>query len=131
LFVAIIGSSFTSADSEWFKNLNKPSFTPPGGIISAVWTTIFALTAVSILFVWNHLKSEWFWVIIGLFAVNGLLNIFWSYLFFRINDVGALWLKLVCLAFPFMPLFFLFGRIKGLLPCYWFPMHCGLLSRRI
>ncbi len=106
LFVAIIGSSFTSADSDWYKNLNKPSFTPPGWVISAVWTTIFALCAVSLLFVWNHLKSEWFWVVIGLFAVNGILNIFWSYLFFRLNDVGAAMVEAGLLGFSVYALIF-------------------------
>lgn len=106
LFVSLIGSSFTSADSEWYQSLNKPSFTPPGWIIGAVWTTIFALTAVSILFVWNHLKSEWFWAIIGLFAVNGLLNIFWSYLFFRLNDVGSAMVEAGLLGFSVYALIF-------------------------
>ncbi|HTY39939.1 MAG TPA: TspO/MBR family protein [Candidatus Paceibacterota bacterium] len=85
LAVSLGGSSFTSGGigSGWYDKLVKPSWTPPGWVIGIVWTTIFILAAISAILVWNGMpRSNVFWFIIMLFLLNGLLNVFWSYLFF-------------------------------------------------
>ncbi len=90
VFVSTIGSLFTGQGvSSWYKTINLPSWTPPGSVIGIVWTIIFILTAISALIVWNKFNHNYaFWVIAVLFLVNGLLNIFWSYLFFSQNLLG-------------------------------------------
>jgi len=82
--VATIGGWLTNTGMDWYKTIKLPSFTPPGAIIGAVWTTIFILSAISALIVWNMaLHNNRFWLIIGIFILNGIINVTWSLLFFN------------------------------------------------
>lgn len=111
--VSSLGSYFTSnAVNSWYLAIKKPSFTPPGSVIGAVWTVIFILATISVLIVWNKFDhNAYFWKIIGVFIVNGFLNILWSYLFFykhsmylAIWEAGILCLSVLVLIFLIWPL---------------------------
>jgi tryptophan-rich sensory protein len=88
--VAILGNWFTRGGMDWYQAINLPSFTPPGYVIGAVWTIIFILTAISAIIFWGKAPRDGrFWWVSGFFILNGLLNIFWSYLFFNRHWLGA------------------------------------------
>ena len=65
---ALLGSLFTrNAIADWYANLNKPSFTPPGWLFGPVWTALYVLMAVSAAIVWHkgldkRLPSESLWL---------------------------------------------------------------------
>ncbi|MFA6215499.1 MAG: TspO/MBR family protein [Patescibacteria group bacterium] len=83
------GSFITNGGLGWYSKIKLPSYTPAGSVIGTVWTVIFILTMISVLIVWNrHFDQKNFWLIIILFAINGGLNIFWSYLFFGLHLLG-------------------------------------------
>ena len=82
--VAVLGGMLTSGDMTWYKTIKIPSWAPPGAVIGMVWTTIFTLTAIAALLVWNKMPhTGTFWWIAAIFVLNGILNVFWSYLFFN------------------------------------------------
>lgn len=102
IVVAVLGTSMTEL-GPWYYNLNKPDFQPPDWAFGPAWTVIFALAAISGAMAWKDAPSEasreW---VIGLFALNGFLNILWSALFFRLHrpdwallEVGFLWLSIL------------------------------------
>ncbi len=93
VIVASLGSFFTAQGMEWYKTIATPGWTPSGGVISAVWTTIFILSTISVLIFWNKGKGDkYFRLIISLFITNAFLNVFWSYLFFANSLIGfAVW----------------------------------------
>jgi len=95
ILVSVTGSSFTSSGigSGWYDSIAKPSWTPPGSVIGAVWTTIFILSTISAILVWNKAKRDTrFRWIIGIFLANAVLNVFWSFLFFGQGLLGlAVW----------------------------------------
>lgn len=100
VFVSLTGSFFTTQgiESGWYEQIAKPSWTPPGSLIGIVWTIIFVLTAFALLIFWNRARRDMnFWVTIGLFALNGFLNIFWSFLFFFQGWIGAAFFEAVLL----------------------------------
>lgn len=83
--VSAIGSLITNKGMDWYDAINLPSFTPPGSFIGMVWTIIFILATFSILFFLRKNKENKeirFQPILLFFIVNGVLNIFWSILFF-------------------------------------------------
>jgi len=109
--VAFAGSLITSGGMDWYKTINLPAWTPPGSVIGAVWTTIFILSAISALIVWNRFprgrRFSWIFII---FIINALLNIFWSYLFFGKNlldfafwEAGFLFISVVLLVILIRP----------------------------
>ncbi len=108
LAVGAIGGGLTTI-GPWYRGLHKPAWTPPDVAFGVIWTTIFALAAVSGVTVWRAARSavtrEW---IIGLFALNGFLNILWSLLFFRLQrpdwaliEVMPFWLSILALVVVF------------------------------
>ncbi len=104
LLVAVLGATVTDLGPR-YQALAKPSWQPPDWSFGVIWTAIFALTAAAGVIAWRRAprgaEREW---LIGLFALNGALNIFWSILFFRLHrpdwallEVGPLWMSIVAL----------------------------------
>ena len=97
--VALLGATITDL-GPWYQSLAQPHWAPPDMVYGAAWTLIYALTALAAVTAW--LASPWRerdWLI-GLFSLNGFLNILWSLLFFRLHrpdwaviEVLALWLS--------------------------------------
>jgi translocator protein len=88
--VALSGGAFTEFGiaSGWYESLVKPDWTPPGSVISVAWLTIYVLATFSVLLVWHKFRhAHKFQVIMGLFLVNAVLNILWSYFFFAQHAV--------------------------------------------
>jgi len=99
--VALIGSHFSVMNRDWYYGLNKPSFQPPNWVFGAVWTVLFILAAISAILIWNTRPqtplTHW---IMALFALNGILNVLWSALFFGSKLIyPAIWdAALLCLS---------------------------------
>ncbi|MDE2095994.1 MAG: tryptophan-rich sensory protein [Patescibacteria group bacterium] len=89
LLVAVIGSWITKGGMLWYESILLPSWTPPGWVISVVWSAIFVLAAWAAVLTWEKKRNKRRPYLIGLFALNGLLNIGWSYLFFGLHDLAA------------------------------------------
>lgn len=85
LGVAALGGTITDI-GPWYDGLRKPDWTPPPIAFPIVWTAIFALAAVAGVAAWRAAptarQSD---TVIGLFALNGFLNVLWSLLFFRLQ----------------------------------------------
>ncbi len=108
-FVAIIAStalvaalgglaSIGEADP-WYSTLNKAPGTPPGFVFGVVWPTLYTLMAISACMVWRA-GGGWKRAdsALGLYFVQLLANLAWSYLFFKFHlaaaaliDIAALW----------------------------------------
>jgi len=84
----VIGSIFTvSSVATWYTTLEKPWFTPPGSIISAVWIILFALMGLSLFLIWQKgISSANTKIALGVFAFQLLVNILWSYVFFSLQS---------------------------------------------
>lgn len=102
IVVAVLGASMTDL-GPWYHELKKPDWQPPDWAFGPAWTIIFALAALSAATAWkdapDEASREW---VIGLFALNGFLNVLWSALFFRFHrpdwalvEVGFLWLSIL------------------------------------
>jgi tryptophan-rich sensory protein len=101
LMAGFIGSQFTTpAIPGWYAALNKPSFTPPSAVFAPVWTVLYLLMALSLFLILRagrdaaRRKRA-----LSIFALQLVLNILWSILFFGLRsplaglaDIAALWL---------------------------------------
>ncbi len=102
--VAAVGATMTDI-GPWYQGLAKPSWQPPDWLFGPAWTLIFSLAALAGIAGWraapDQASREW---MVGLFAINGVLNIAWSALFFRFRrpdwalvEVVLLWLSVLAL----------------------------------
>ncbi len=123
LVVAVFGSLLTTPQlTTWYNTLNLPSWTPPGSIIGLAWTAIFILTALSAMLVWNTApRDSRLWWIVLLFTLNGILNVFWSYLFFNQHLIGVSILEMLMLNATTIALIFLMWPLSRLAATLLFP----------
>jgi tryptophan-rich sensory protein len=102
--VAALGATVTDL-GPWYQALAKPDWNPPDVVFPMGWTLIYALITVSGITAWRaaptSAAAEW---VIGLFALNGFLNISWSLIFFRLQrpdwafaEVIVLWLSIAAM----------------------------------
>jgi len=82
-----IGGMFTGSgvSSDWYAELNKAPWTPPGWVFGAAWTFIMVCFAFFMSYCWeaaSHKKT-----IAGLYVVQWLLNVAWNPLFFSAHNI--------------------------------------------
>ncbi|MBX7483524.1 TspO/MBR family protein [Qipengyuania qiaonensis] len=83
--VAVLGATITDL-GPWYQSLEKPGWTPADPVFGIAWTLIFTLAAVAAVSTWRAAPSTRVSdTIIGLFALNGFLNVLWSLIFFRMQ----------------------------------------------
>jgi len=82
--VPVIASIVTDpGTSDWYANLNKPFFNPPGWVFGPVWTVLYILMAVSAGLVWQRgLGGANVRLALALYLVQLVLNGLWTPLFF-------------------------------------------------
>jgi benzodiazapine receptor len=95
-----VGSVFTRISvGTWYAALKKPSFTPPNWVFSPVWITLFVLMGIAAFLVWNKgLSDQKVKIALGIFAVQLILNVLWSVMFFGLRsplagliEIAVLW----------------------------------------
>ncbi|MBD0404463.1 TspO/MBR family protein [Flammeovirga sp. EKP202] len=80
-----IGGFFTGdgVPSEWYQQMNKAPWTPPGWVFGVAWTTIMITFSVYLALLY---KKENRLVFILLYAAQVILNISWNPVFFYFRN---------------------------------------------
>lgn len=109
----LLGSIFTNMSvNSWYPALVKPWFTPPDGVIPAVWTLLFTLMGVSLFLAWRAgLTLPQFRGAAYAFVAQFAVNILWSAAFFGLRSplaglvvIGLLWILILLNIYRFYPL---------------------------
>lgn len=80
-----IGGLATGAGvpSEWYQQLNKAPWTPPGWVFGFAWTAIMLCFSVYMAMLWPKLENRN--LLLGLYALQWMLNVAWNPLFFNLH----------------------------------------------
>lgn len=100
--VGSLGVIFTSSNiTTWYATVNKASFNPPNWLFGPAWTILFFLMGWAFYLVWTNSaknKSRAY----GVFAIQFVLNILWSAIFFGLKlpewaflEIILLWLAII------------------------------------
>jgi tryptophan-rich sensory protein len=112
LLGAIGGSVTVAAIPDWYAKLAKPPGTPPNAVFGPTWSLLYLMIGVSVARVW-HIGREGPGKRRALirFAVQLLLNLTWSPLFFGAHLVAValvvivvLWVTILLTILAFRPL---------------------------
>jgi len=103
--VVAVGGAVLTELGPWYYNLKKPSWQPPDWLFGPAWTTIFILEAAAGVITWHAVNgADAAALLIGTFALNGVLNIIWSLFFFKMHrpdyalrEVGFLWASIAAM----------------------------------
>lgn len=81
-----LGGLFTGSGvtSDWYANLNKAPWTPPGWVFGFAWTTIMICFSVYMAQVWTITENKK--LLIMLFALQWVLNVAWNPVFFYFHQ---------------------------------------------
>ncbi|MDO5978950.1 TspO/MBR family protein [Flavivirga spongiicola] len=112
-----LGSIFTSdaVSSDWYQELNKAPWSPPGWVFGVAWTTIMICFALYLAYLFNSANQKRKRI---LFSIQWILNVGWSPLFFYFHAVTAALICILALTLLIAYLFFNYWkelRIKTLL----------------
>jgi len=117
-----IGSWFMgdAVSGEWYSNLNKAPWTPPGWVFGAAWTLIMICFSIYLSYLFSIRNSKF---VIAVYTISVLLNVSWNYFFFnqQLTTLGLV--NIVLLTVLIIYFFITFGddklsRLKYLLLPY-------------
>ena len=72
---------------DWYQNLNKAPWTPPGWAFGAAWTTIMICFSIYMANAWITIGNTK--ILVALFMFQWILNVAWNPLFFKFHQVEA------------------------------------------
>lgn len=81
--VAASGAVFMPG--EWYRSLNKPSWTPPSWLFAPAWTVLYIMIAVA---GWLVFKAEGGRAALAVWAANLVFNAAWSWLMFGRRQIA-------------------------------------------
>ena len=116
-FAAAALGAIASIDApSFYAKLNKPSWAPPAGVFGPVWTFLYAAMGVAAWLVWRAPGARR--LALGLFGVQLVANVLWSWLFFawQLGAAAAVEiLVLLALIVATAAAFWRHSRVAGLL----------------
>lgn len=102
----------TGVDS-WFQTISKPTWNPPNWIFGPVWTTLYVLMGIALFLVWkSDTNTKWKKTAISLFALQLLLNFFWSFIFFNQQQPGWAFVEIIIMWVFILLTIFAFARVN-------------------
>ncbi|MGA8158956.1 MAG: TspO/MBR family protein [Rhodoplanes sp.] len=99
LFLAlVVGGGLTigylTAPGDWYAQLQKPAFNPPGWIFGPVWTALYVLIAVAGRRLWHRDRGGW---PMKLWWTQLVLNFLWSPVFFSAHQIAFAFIIIILL----------------------------------
>jgi tryptophan-rich sensory protein len=112
LLVGFVSSSFTVAPIDtWYQTLEKPFFTPPNWVFGPAWTILYVFMGTAFFLVWQK-KGKLSWQKEEIFyAIQLVLNFFWSIFFFGLKNPFLGQLEIIFLWIAILITLVLFWKI--------------------
>jgi benzodiazapine receptor len=112
---AAIGSSLTtSALSDWYPTLAKPSFNPPNWIFGPVWTVLYLMMAVAGWLAWRVGPPPSATAVWTPYFTQLALNTAWSGIFFYLHSPGWAFAEIILLWLAIAATIIMFYRRRPL-----------------
>ncbi|MBN8213650.1 MAG: tryptophan-rich sensory protein [Xanthomonadales bacterium] len=104
------------APNGWYAALLKPTWNPPSWVFGPVWTLLYTIMAVALWLVRRELDADD--VLrqraVALFAIQFLLNLAWTPLFFGLHSPGLAFAEICLLWIALLSTMLTFGRVNAL-----------------
>lgn len=105
-----LGGLFTGAavTGDWYTNLNKAPWTPPGWVFGFAWTSIMICFSIYMAQLWPLVENKN--VIITLFVLQWVLNVAWNpvFFYFHLSGIALVVIILLTLLIGYMLFNYLF-----------------------
>lgn len=98
----------------WFDALTKPALYPPPATFAVVWTVLYILMGVALAMIASARGARGRRLAVAVFAVQLVLNLAWSPLFFAGHQIQAALVLIIVLDVAVLATVALFARIRPL-----------------
>lgn len=102
----------SGADSAWFSALEMPAIYPPGWLFGVVWTVLYALMGIALAIVMAAKGARGRGAAVLIFAVQLVLNLAWSPVFFAAHQITGAFILIVVLDLAVLATIALFWRVR-------------------
>jgi benzodiazapine receptor len=112
LGVAAVGGWITQTSvNDWYQTLIKPPMNPPDWVFTPTWIALYVMMAVAGWRVWLRPANSLHRMAMLAFAIQLILNLMWSFIFFGAKSPGFAAIEIVLLWISILITLLLFWRI--------------------
>ncbi|WP_265519769.1 TspO/MBR family protein [Nitratireductor luteus] len=118
MLIAFAGVSFGAAATgiifrpgKWYRQLDKPRWRPPDWLFAPVWTTLYAMIALSGWLVWREAGFAAAVLPLSVYAIQLILNAAWTPIFFGLRrpdlamiEIAMVWASIFAMIVLFHPI---------------------------
>lgn len=109
---AATGAAASIRSQAFYTQLDRPSWAPPSGVFSPVWTILYILMATAAVIVWRERGWRGARGALSLYLVQLVLNGAWTWLFFGLQDGRLAFLEILLLLAAIVATIVAFHRIR-------------------
>jgi tryptophan-rich sensory protein len=137
LAAGALGSLATASSvGTWYRQIEKPEWTPPSAVFGPVWTVLYVTMGVALWMVWRDGRGPRWRVAVAVFAAQLSINVAWSFLFFGLRSPGWALIDIVLLWLAIVATIVTFFRIRAaagglLVPYLLWVTYAGALNLAI
>jgi benzodiazapine receptor len=112
LLVSALGGAVTATSVDaWYQTIEKPPFNPPDWLFAPVWISLFIMMAVAGWRIWRRAGFGEEKLAFTLFAMQLVLNLAWSVLFFGLQQIGLALVEICLLLITIVATAIVFWRV--------------------
>lgn len=86
IVIGVAASGAIFMPGEWYRSLNKPSWTPPSWLFAPAWSILYLMIAIAGWLVW---RAAGFGPALAVWALNLVFNAAWSWLMFGRRQIAV------------------------------------------
>ena len=126
LLVGAVAGLFTSSGVKgWYALANKPWFNPPDWIFAPVWTGLYIMMGIAFFLIWRAAADKTIkQTAMILFVVQLVINFFWSFIFFRLQQPGWAFAEIILMWVTILLTILSFGKISATAAWLMVPYIC-------
>jgi len=112
LVAAVVGGMASVNAKDFYANLVRPDWAPPGWLFGPVWTVLYLMIAVAAFLVWRRAGWGGARTALVLFLLQLVLNAIWTWLFFGLQLGGPAFFELLLLWLAVAATLWRFWRVQ-------------------
>lgn len=114
IVAALLGGMASMNAGEFYMQLHRPSWAPPGWLFGPVWSLLYLMMAFSAWLVWREVGFKHGCLPLTLYLLQLAFNIAWSWLFFVLQSGLCAFFDVVVLCGMLLATLIAFWRVHAL-----------------
>ena len=113
VLIYVIGSGlWVNTGDNWYANINKPSWQPPGFIFGIIWPYNFIVLGIAATVIGQRASKPAAFTYIAFFALSVAAALTWAYLFYRPHNLTGAALALTATAVLTIPMTYILFTVS-------------------